>query len=71
MRVPPFVSRTERSNTDYTTQEGAHILAGMIRAAWKRAGHDIPVDVVPVFHPHPPHGPWKVVMPTLIRGLPV
>lgn len=54
---------------DYTTQEGAYALAGIISAAWANAGHDVRVEVMPV-QPGHPHTSYTVRMPTLINGLP-
>jgi hypothetical protein len=69
VKVPPFRSAPAAMLRDYTTQEGAYVLAGMISAAWTKAGHDVRVDVVPV-QPGHPNTSWTVRMPTLVNGLP-
>lgn len=68
-RHPPFQSGPAAFTRDYTTKEGAGALAGMIRDAWRKCGHDVPVHVEAVA-PGNPKTTWTVRMPTLIGGLP-
>ena len=52
---------------DFMTHAGAMKLAAMIRAAWKRVGIDIQVEVIcPTGRID---GVWVVRMPDLVRGL--
>lgn len=69
MRVPPFRSAPAKLAHNFTTEAGAHVLAGMIREAWAKAGHDVRVDVVPILAGHV-NTAWTVRMPTLVNGLP-
>lgn len=69
MKVPPFRSAPAKLEHNFTTQAGAHVLAGMIREAWAKAGHDVRVDVVPLQTGNQ-HSSWTVRMPTLLNGLP-
>lgn len=69
MKHPPFQCGPAAFGRDFTTKDGAHALAGMIRDAWARCGHDVPVHVEPVA-PSNPKTTWTVRMPTLIGGLP-
>lgn len=69
MKVPPFRSGPAKFGQDYTTQEGAYVLAGIISAAWTKAGHDVRVDVVPIQNGHK-YTTYTVRMPTLVNGLP-
>lgn len=76
MRHPPFITGTEKaSNIDYLSEDGAHKLARIIRAAWAQIGHDVPVSVVRItrpVHEDRTRGPiFSVYMPTLVNGLPV
>ena len=41
MRIPPFVGRSERTDTDYLTDRGARLLADRIEVAWAAAGHTV------------------------------
>lgn len=66
---PPFSAIGPGHMLDYSTKTGAHALADMIRDAWRRCGHDVPVNVEPV-QPGNPQTTYTVRMPTLIRGLP-
>lgn len=75
MRVPPFVARAEQTGADYLTEDGAHRLAAIIRAAWKRAGHDVPCFVEAVRVPSRRSSSGEAIcftvrMPTLVAGLP-
>ena len=69
MKHPPFQSGPAAFGRDFTTKDGAHSLADIIRGAWARCGHDVPVNVEPL-QPGNPHTSWTVRMPTLIGGLP-
>lgn len=72
MKVPPFRSAPAKFARDYMTQEGAHALAGMIRDAWAKAGHDVPVIVVQTMTRcrNGDGAVYTVAMPTLRNGLP-
>lgn len=69
MRHPPFVASADKTIGDTCTHIGAQRLAARIRDAWARCGHDVPVEVLPVY-PGNPTSTWTVRMPTLIGGLP-
>lgn len=71
MRHPPFVGSVERTGGDYLTRESAERLAAIIRAAWKRAGHDVEVVVERVGHAGAREPMFAPRMPGLVRGLPV
>jgi hypothetical protein len=69
-RHPPFRGGPAGGG-DYLTKPGAEKLAGMIRAAWAKAGHDVPVVVVPSGAAVLEKNQLYVVqMPTLLNGLP-
>ena len=71
MRHPPFIASIERTGADYMTRDGAERLAGMIRAAWARCGHDVEVLVVQTSKPNASEPTFAPRMPGLVRGLPV
>ena len=56
---------------EYLNKQGAEKLASMIRAAWAKAGHDVPVIVAPSGAAVLEKNQYLVVqMPTLHNGLP-
>jgi hypothetical protein len=69
-RHPPFRGGPALGG-DYLTKQGAEKLAAMIRLAWAKAGHDVPVIVVPSGVAALEKNQFYVVqMPTLKNGLP-
>ena len=70
MKHPPFnAEAAARPQRQWDTMEGAQRLAARIRAAWKAAGHDVPVVVLETVPGHP-DTLYCVRMPTLVNGLP-
>ena len=72
IQVPPMPDwsgeRPKLRRPDLTGLARAKRQASTIEAAWRRAGHDIRVDIVAEVINHDTH--YKVVMPDLINGLP-
>lgn len=69
MKHPPFNPGPAAFARDFTTKDGANALAGIIRDAWRKCGHDVPAHVEPVA-PGNPNTTYTVRLPTLIGGLP-
>jgi hypothetical protein len=75
LRHPPFRAAPAVHHgdytPDYTTQEGARILAGRIRDAWAAIGFSVQVEVKPL---REVEGEWRgqyiVRLPQLVNGLP-
>lgn len=63
-RHPPFFSGSVTVNERENETDRAHRHAAMIRAAWRRCGHDIEVVVVSI------NGTPCVRIPGLLNGLP-
>jgi hypothetical protein len=70
MRHPPFLAAPQISGGDFCTREGAERLAGLIRAAWLRAGHEIEVIVIQTSKPGAAEPTFAPRMPGLLNGLP-
>ena len=71
MKIPPILSQDgKRKIPDYGTRQGAEALAAIAHAAWLKAGHDVPVEVVEGTPGHP-ESRWILRFPTLVDGVPV
>lgn len=69
-RHPPFRGGPAGGG-DFLTKQGAEKLAAMIRLAWAKAGHDVPVIVVASGAAVLEKNQFYCVqMPTLLNGLP-
>lgn len=73
MNVPPLVYSATPSAKDYLTHGGAEVLAAKMKAAWRRAGHDVEAIVEPcnLGTADDPHVIFTVRTPGLVNGLPV
>ena len=72
MRHPPFARGGQKApSKDYCNERGAHILAGMIRAAWKKVGIAMETEVVQVMRGKDGTPIFTVRLPELLNGLPV
>jgi hypothetical protein len=70
---PPFDGRPAHPGQDFLSEEGAHRLAGRIRAAWAAVGIDLPCEVRPAVRNADARNAgglciYTVAMPTLVNG---
>jgi hypothetical protein len=68
---PPFCGGPAGGHgPDPLTKEGAHALSNAVRAAWRRAGWDVPATVERVQTNRNGSAYFVVRTPTLINGVP-
>lgn len=67
-RHPPFCPGPAEAVQDFLSYEGARRLGEMVQAVWRRAGHEVPFYIDPVYK-HRDKQMFAPRFPTLVGGL--